>query len=111
MLSHLVNVSNEELRDHSLLAAESLVKLAQRHPGVSADAYLTISAAGLLTKKRTEMRADEHKIRIRLIGESIFDSGSTDIREFMKPLPVKIVDVFKNNKETLLLPGIPKTYL
>ena len=52
-----------------------------------------------------EFDADEHKIRIRLMGESTFDSGSADIRESMKPLLTKIVEVFRHNEENIIIAG------
>ncbi len=90
MLSHLVNVYNEDLGDHSRRVAEASVKLAQRHPGISADAYPTIRAAGLLhdigmvcvpasllIKKRTEMTARERVLYLShpIQGESILNEN------------------------------------
>ena len=48
---------------------------------------------------------DAHKVRIRLMGESTFDSGRADIREAMKPLLNKIVDVFSSNEENIIVAG------
>ena len=90
MLSHLVNVYNEDLGDHSRRVAESSVKLAKRHPGISADSYATIRAAGLLHdigmvcvpdsllyKKRTEMTARERVLYLShpIQGESILNEN------------------------------------
>jgi len=48
---------------------------------------------------------DVHKVRIRLMGESTFDSGKADIRGPVKPLLAKIADVFNNNEEDILIVG------
>ncbi len=48
---------------------------------------------------------DVHKVRIRLMGESTFDSGKADIRATMKPLLGKIADVFNTNQETIIIAG------
>ena len=48
---------------------------------------------------------DVHKVRIRLMGESTFNSGRADIRGTMKPLLGKIADVFKDNEETIIIAG------
>jgi len=89
-LSHLVNVYDEELGDHSRRVAEVSVKLAQQHPGVSTDDYPTIQAAGLLhdigmvcvpasilTKSRTEMTANERILFLShpIQGESILNEN------------------------------------
>ncbi len=58
------------------------------------------SSAGMI-----EFNADEYKIRIRLMGESTFHSGSADIRDSMKPLLAKIAEVFRNNKENIIIAG------
>lgn len=52
-----------------------------------------------------EFDADEHKIRIRLMGESTFRSGKADIRESMRPLLGKIAGVFRENKENIIIAG------
>ena len=90
MLSHLVNVYNEDLGDHSRRVAEASVKLAQRHPSVPTNAYPTIRAAGLLhdigmvcvpasllTKKRTEMTSRERVLYLShpIQGESILNEN------------------------------------
>lgn len=90
MLSHLVNVYDEDLGKHSRRVAEGAIKLAQRHPGVSADTYTTIRAAGLLhdigmvcvparilTKSRTEMTANERVLYLShpIQGESILNEN------------------------------------
>jgi chemotaxis protein MotB len=49
--------------------------------------------------------ADEHKVRIRLMGESTFDSGKADIRDTVKPLLKKIAEVFSRNKESIIIAG------
>ena len=89
-LSHLVNVYDEELGNHSRRVAEASVKLAQQHPGVSAGDYPTIQAAGLLhdigmvcvpasilTKSRTEMTAHERTLFLShpIQGESILNEN------------------------------------
>jgi chemotaxis protein MotB len=48
---------------------------------------------------------DVHKVRIRLMGESTFDSGKADIRESMQPLLVKIAEVFSENQEDIIIAG------
>jgi chemotaxis protein MotB len=48
---------------------------------------------------------DVHKVRIRLMGESTFDSGKADIRDTMKPLLSKIAEVFSTNEETIIIAG------
>lgn len=48
---------------------------------------------------------DVHKVRIRLMGESTFESGRADIRESMKPLLAKFADVFKTNQENIIVAG------
>jgi response regulator RpfG family c-di-GMP phosphodiesterase len=90
MLSHLVNVYNEDLGLHSRRVAEFSIKLARRHPGISTDAYPTIRAAGLLHdigmvcvpagilyKKRTEMTAGERVLYLShpIQGESILNEN------------------------------------
>ena len=48
---------------------------------------------------------DVHKVRIRLMGESTFDSGKADIRGAVKPLLAKIAEVFKTNEEDIIIVG------
>jgi chemotaxis protein MotB len=52
-----------------------------------------------------EFDADEYKIRIRLMGESTFNSGSADIRDSMKPLLATIAEVFRKNGENIIIAG------
>jgi len=90
MLSHLINVYNEDLGDHSRRVAEGSVKLAQQHPSIPTNAYPTIRAAGLLhdigmvcvpasllTKKRTEMTTRERVLYLShpIQGESILNEN------------------------------------
>jgi len=89
-LSHLVNVYDDNLGDHSRRVAEASVKLSRMHPGVPAVDYPTIQAAGLLhdigmvcvpasilTKSRTEMTAGERTLFIShpIQGESILNEN------------------------------------
>ena len=89
-LSHLVNVYDEDLGNHSRRGAEASVKLARQHPGVSAADYPTIQAAGLLhdigmvcvpasilAKSRTEMSANERTLFLShpIQGESILNEN------------------------------------
>jgi len=90
MLSHLVNVYNEDLGDHSRRVADAAVKLAQRHPSIPTNTYPTIRAAGLLhdigmvcvpasvlSKKRTEMTSRERVLYLShpIQGESILNEN------------------------------------
>ncbi|RLC03979.1 MAG: type VI secretion system protein TssL [Deltaproteobacteria bacterium] len=52
-----------------------------------------------------EYDADEYKVRIRLMGESTFHSGRADIRETMMPLLATIAEVFRKNKENIIIAG------
>lgn len=90
MLSHLVNVYDESLGEHSRRVAEASVKVAKRHAGIMADDYPTIQAAGLLhdigmvcvpasilKKSRIEMTADERVLYLShpIQGESILNEN------------------------------------
>ncbi len=57
------------------------------------------------SKGLIEFDSDEYKIRIRLMGESTFHSGRADIRDSMKPLLSTIAEVFRNNKENIIIAG------
>jgi len=52
-----------------------------------------------------EFDSDEYKIRIRLMGESTFESGKADIREPMKPLLSQIIGIFADNEENIIIAG------
>jgi len=90
MLTHLVNVYDEDLGGHSRRVAEAAVKLAKQHPGIATGVYPTIRAAGLLhdigmvcvparilTKSRTEMTASERVLYLShpIQGESILNEN------------------------------------
>ena len=57
-----------------------------------------------------EFDADEYKIRIRLMGESTFHSGSADIRESMKPLLARLPRSSEKMKKILSLPDTPTMF-
>jgi putative two-component system response regulator len=95
-LSHLINVYDEDLGDHSRRVAEASVKLARQHPGVSTADYPTIQAAGLLhdigmvcvpasilTKSRTEMTANE---RILYLSHPIQGENILNENEKLRPV-------------------------
>lgn len=90
MLSHLVNVYDEDLGQHSNRVAQWSLELARRHPGVSSADYPTIRATGLLhdigmvcvpasilKKSRTQMTANERVLFLShpIQGESILNEN------------------------------------
>ena len=52
-----------------------------------------------------ELQADEHKVTIRLMGESTFDSGKANIRQEMLPLLNKIATVLNDSTEDVVIAG------
>jgi response regulator RpfG family c-di-GMP phosphodiesterase len=90
ILSHLINVYDEDLGNHSRRVAEASIKLARQHPGVPESDHPTLHAAGLLhdigmvcvpasilTKSRIEMTANERTLFLShpIQGESILNEN------------------------------------